>query len=280
MTLTIKDGKVHLDGKRLVTKLVKTEESGHWYTEDGQSAHVIIGANGKERNTTVADARKLRLLPSVTSVIGVVEKKNLTSWLVEQGILASLTLPRKDGEDLTEYAKRCVADSKEATSRAAQHGTRMHEEMEHILLGREHSKDPTLLPYIETFKGWAKENVTKTYWCEKCLVGNGYAGRCDALVELKGIGKAIIDLKNRKVNPKNNDPFYRESDCVQGSAYRKANGEDGIAFVSVVLASNDPSKIMAKQWEEFELEEGFEAFKSMLRIWAYLKNYVPPGMEL
>ena len=31
------------------SRLVKTEESGHWYTEDGQSAHVIIGANGKGR---------------------------------------------------------------------------------------------------------------------------------------------------------------------------------------------------------------------------------------
>ena len=178
------------------TRLVKTEESGHWYTEDGQSAHVIIGANGKERNTTVADARKLKLLPSVTSVIGVMEKKNLTDWKVEQGILASLTLPRKDGEDLTEYAKRCVEDSKQATTKAAQHGTRMHEEMENILFGREHSKEPELLPFIETFKEWASGNITKTYWCEKCLVGAGYAGRCDALVEMKGVGKAIIDVKS------------------------------------------------------------------------------------
>ena len=195
------------------TRLVKTEESGHWYTEDGQSAHVIIGANGKERNTTVADARKLKLLPSVTSVLGILEKPNLTAWKVEQAILSSLTLPRNDGEDLTDYAKRCVADSKESTTKAAQHGTDMHVEAENILLGREHTKEPALQPYIETFKKWAKENVVQTYWCEKALVGRGYAGRCDAFVKLKGIGDALIDLKNRKHNPKY-EPFYLESDCT------------------------------------------------------------------
>ena len=36
LTLTIEDGKLHLDGKKFVTKLVKTEDSGHWYTEKGE----------------------------------------------------------------------------------------------------------------------------------------------------------------------------------------------------------------------------------------------------
>jgi hypothetical protein len=263
------------------SRLVKTEESGHWYTEDGKSAHVIIGANGKERNTTVADARKLKLLPSVTSVLGILEKPNLTAWKVEQAILSSLTLPRNDGEDLTDYAKRCVADSKESTTKAAQHGTDMHLEAENILLGREHSKEPTLQPYIETFKKWAKENVVKTYWCEKALVGKGYAGRCDALVELRDIGTAVIDLKNRKYNPKY-EPFYSESDCPQLSAYREICKEEKpeLACVSVVLPSNDPTRILTKQWDEEELVESFEAFKNLLKIWSWLKGYTPPGMEL
>ena len=38
-----------------------TSESGHWYTEEGEPKYTIIGANGKERNTTLADARKRKL---------------------------------------------------------------------------------------------------------------------------------------------------------------------------------------------------------------------------
>jgi len=264
------------------SRLVQTQESGHWYTSNGQSAHVIVGANGKERNTTVADARKLKLLPSVTSVLGILEKPNLTAWKIEQAILSSLTLPRQQDEDLTEYAKRCVADSKESTTKAAQHGTDMHVEMENILLGKPVSKEPFLQPYIETFRNWAKENVEKTYWCEKALVGRGYAGRCDAFVKLAGIGDALIDLKNRKYNPKY-EPFYLESDCTQLACYRDcADQHEGtpIACVSVVLPSNDPSKILTKQWDEEDLVESFKAFQHLLKIWAWLKNYVPPGMEL
>lgn len=278
LTVTINDGKVHLDGKRFVAKLVKTEDSGHWYTENGESAHVVIGKNGNERNTTVADARKMGLLPSVTSVLGIMDKPQLTAWKIEQAIMSSLTLPKEDGESLEDYAKRVVKDSKESTSKAAEHGTRMHEQMEHILLKRAHSKDADLQPYIKTFKEWAEDNVEETYWCEKALVGAGYAGRCDAYVRLKGIGDAIIDLKNRKVNPKY-DPFY-DSDCAQLWAYRIASENPKCACISVVLAANDPETLVIHRWDDNELYEAGVAFQAMLKVWAWSKKYNPPGMKL
>jgi len=260
------------------SRLVQTDQSGHWYTEDGESAHVIIGKNGNERNTTVADARKLGLLPSVTSVLGIMDKPQLTSWKIEQAIMSSLTLPKEDNETLEEYAKRVVKDSKQATTKAAEHGTRMHEQAENILMGRPACKDEDLQPYIKTFKEWAGANIEKTYWCEKALVGAGYAGRCDAYVRLKGIGDSIIDLKNRKVNPKY-DPFY-DTDCAQLWAYRVASENPKAACVSVVLASNDPESIKHHVWGEEELYQAGIAFQAMLKVWSWAKQYVPPGMKL
>jgi hypothetical protein len=100
-------------------------------------------------------------------------------------------------------------------------------------------------------------------------------------VELRDIGTAVIDLKNRKYNPKY-EPFYSESDCPQLSAYREICKEEKpeLACVSVVLPSNDPTRILTKQWDEEELVESFEAFKNLLKIWSWLKGYTPPGMEL
>ena len=259
-------------------RLVQTESSGHWYTEDGQSAHTIMGKNGNFRNTTVADARKMLLYPSVTSILSILDKPQLTSWKIEQAIMASLTLPKEEGETLEEYAKRVVRDSKESTSKAAEHGTNMHEQMEHVLLGRPHSQDEKIQPYIETFKKWADENVEKTYWCERALVGAGYAGRCDAYLKLKGIGDAIIDLKNRKVNPKY-EPFY-DTDCAQIFAYLSASENPKAAGVSIVLASNDSSKIMTRVWEKEELYQAGIAFCAMQKVWAWVKGYTPPGMKL
>ena len=266
------------DSSSASSRLVTVESSGHWYDAEGRSAHVIIGANGKERNTTVSDARKIGLLPSVTSIIGILDKPQLTSWKIEQAIMSSLTLPKEADETLEEYARRVVKDSKESTTKAAEHGTKMHTEMENILLGRACSTDEVLKPYIETFKKWADANIEKTYWCEKGLVGAGYAGRCDAYVRLKGIGDAIIDLKNRKVNPKY-DPFY-DTDCAQLWAYRAAAENPQCACISVVLASNDPSSLKTKTWEDEELYQAGIAFCAMQKVWAWVKGYTPPGMKL
>jgi hypothetical protein len=260
-------------------RLVQTESSGHWYKENGESAHTIMGKNGNFRNTTVADARKMLLYPSVTSILSILDKPQLTNWKIEQAIMACLTLPKEENETLEDYAKRVVKDSKESTGKAAEHGTKMHTEMENILLGRAVSNDETLAPYIETFKKWTEENIEKTYWCEKALVGAGYAGRCDAYVKLKGIGDAIIDLKNRKVNPKYS-PFYETSDCPQLWAYRIASENPKAACVSIVLASNDPTKLMTKVWDEDELYQAGIAFNALLRVWAWVKGYTPPGMKL
>jgi len=109
--------------------------SGHYYTAAGEPAHVIIGANGKERNTTVTDARKLKLYPSVTSVLGVMAKPNLVSWQIEMALTAALTMKQRDDEDLTAFAKRAYQESKEITAKAAQHGTDMHNEFEKLLNG-------------------------------------------------------------------------------------------------------------------------------------------------
>jgi len=260
------------------SRLVQTDQAGHWYSEKGESAHVIIGANGKERNTTVADARKLGLYPSVTSILSILDKPQLTSWKIEQAIMSSLTLPKEENETLETYARRVVKDSKESTTKAAEHGTLMHEQAENILMGRDTTKDPILQPYIATFKKWAEENVEKTYWCEKALVGAGYAGRCDAYVKLRGVGDAIVDLKNRKVNPKY-EPFY-DTDCAQIFAYLSASENPKAAGVSIVLASNDPSKIITKVWDKDELYQAGIAFCAMQKVWAWVKGYTPPGMKL
>lgn len=275
MALTIES---KWDSRSANTRLVTTDQAGHWYTEEGESAHVIIGKNGNQRNTTITDARKLGLLPSVTSVIGIKSKPELETWKAEQIIRACIKFPIKEGQEEGEYAKEIMQEARKVTTEAAAHGTLMHEQMEHILLGREHSKDEKLQPYIKTFKEWAEDNVEKVYWCEKALVGAGYAGRCDAYLRLSGTGDCIIDLKNRKVNPKY-DPFY-DTDCAQLWAYRMASENPQCACVSVVLAANDPETIVIHKWDEDELYQAGIAFQAMLKVWAWSKRYTPPGMKI
>jgi len=44
--------------------------AGHWYRRsDGSPQYTIVGKNGKERDTTLRDAREHNLVPSVTTIM-------------------------------------------------------------------------------------------------------------------------------------------------------------------------------------------------------------------
>jgi len=65
----------------------KVEPNGHWYTKDGTPAYTTIGKTG-ERPTTLRDARKEGLLPSVTTINGQLSKAGLDTWKQQQVLLA------------------------------------------------------------------------------------------------------------------------------------------------------------------------------------------------
>ena len=50
------------------------------------------------RATTLADARKLGLLPSVTSIIGVLDKPALSNWKMDRAALAAVANPKQPDE--------------------------------------------------------------------------------------------------------------------------------------------------------------------------------------
>jgi len=102
------------------------EESGHWYGRDGSTSYTIIGANGIERNTTLRDAKKLSLLPSVTTIMREAAKPGLDNWKQEQVILSALTLHRQENETDGEYVSRIKNDAREQSNKAAERGTQIH----------------------------------------------------------------------------------------------------------------------------------------------------------
>ena len=60
-------------------------KTSHWYRADGVACHTMPKANGDgERITTIKDAKAQKLLPSVTNILGVLDKPALTSWKIER----------------------------------------------------------------------------------------------------------------------------------------------------------------------------------------------------
>ena len=90
-----------------MTESKHTSESGHWYTQEGEPMYTIIGANGKERNTTLADAKKLNLVPSVTGIMAMSYKPALERWKITEAIKSAIVLKIDDDETIDEFVSRC-----------------------------------------------------------------------------------------------------------------------------------------------------------------------------
>ena len=112
----------------------KPAESGHWYTQEGEPMYTIIGANGKERNTTLRDAKKDSLVPSVTTILGMIAKPALENWKINQALNSALTLEQEKMNRLSlclQMSNKILKDRTEA----AEQGTKIHAMIEKGFLG-------------------------------------------------------------------------------------------------------------------------------------------------
>jgi hypothetical protein len=75
-------------------------KSQHWYDKDGNAVFEVAKAKGGGmRATTIADARKLNLYPSVTTVLSVLSKPSLDDWKLQQVAERAYSNPPQDNED-------------------------------------------------------------------------------------------------------------------------------------------------------------------------------------
>ncbi len=141
--------------------------------------HWVTGANGNERDTTLRDARKLNLFPSVTGILDLIAKPALTNWIVDQNILAALTIPRIEGESSDALCKSIKHDGREEGKAAAQVGTDIHDAIESIW----NQKRPYAYEDIANGAVYAILEYTqeeeKNFNPELTVVGDGYGGKVD-----------------------------------------------------------------------------------------------------
>jgi len=250
-------------------------DSAHWYQRDGTALHSVPAANGELRRTTLRDARKLGLVPSVTNILGVIAKPELTLWLQEQAVLAALTLPRLPGESEDAFALRVVRDSGTMRDSAAEFGTAFHEGAETVAATLEvDAKDPQA-PWLSLYRDWYQENIEQLVWTERTLVCAevGFAGTADLLVEHQQHGLTLVDYKTQGVKPGYKARAYG-SWGQQLAAYRRAIGKP-MACMNVIVNSAEPSAPIEHLWSEEELRAGLESFEAALVIWRNEKSYDP-----
>ena len=247
--------------------MIKPKSSYHWYDRDGKAHH----------DAGLREARKLGLLPSPTTIMGVLNQPGLTAWKQNNILKAALdvTDAQKEGSDLDQLAKQVVEDLYQQNSQVTDRGTAIHLGAEQILKDEEwDTADQQLVALNE----WAQSNVLDVRFTEEVLVNNerGYAGTMDALIEHREHGLIGIDYKsqNCKQNAKGDyKPAYYKTWPLQGAAYRECIDRE-LPFMSVVVNKNGP-EIFEKRWDDEVVDKAFDAFLNLHAIWCWEKNYYP-----
>lgn len=168
-------------------------ESGHWY--DPTNSKLVLSvpyADPRQglRPTTLRDARKLGLFPSVTTILNILDKPGLRQWSLERAVTAALTRPRPlfQPEDTRELVKEVLEAADEYKNWAADFGTKVHLGLsvslgmsEMVPFPDEIANEPDVLEVVHHFfTDWFH---TAGLVCEKSehsfISSLGYAGTVD-----------------------------------------------------------------------------------------------------
>jgi hypothetical protein len=243
--------------------IVRASESQHWYDREGKPAYSVTAKNGLQRPTTLRDARKLNLVPSVTTILSCASKPALEAWKLNQMMYACLTLPRVEGETEESFITRIVKDSKEQARQAAERGTTIHGALESFYEGI----------YLADFmdyqtgvdKAMQADFGTPEWSTEKSFCHElGFGGKVD-LHSTSGQG-VVVDFKTKEFKDPSTVEAYDEH-LMQLSAYRVGLKIPLARCANVFVSVTEPGLVKVIEWSEEDLQRGWVMFQSLLNYW-------------
>lgn len=232
-------------------------ESLHWYDRDGAPAYTVVGRNGKERPTTLRDARSMGLVPSVTSIIKCAAAPALERWKAEQLLMAALTLPRRPHESEQAWLSRVWTDAKQQGIDAAEEGTRIHAAVQSHYEGK--PTDYDVSGAIEAIRDFDPAlGIPERSFCE-----GRYGGKVDL-----SCASSVVDLKTKDFGPDDELTTYDEH-AMQLAAYR--NGLPGVSpnarCAIVYLSRTHRGLARVIEIPEPALIRGLDMFNALLAFW-------------
>ncbi len=260
-----------------------SESQSHWYDRQGAPMYEVpMTSKEGMRRTSLKDARKLDLVPSVTTINKVMAAPGLEIWKAEQLLQAALTLPKEQGETLDAYAKRIVEDSKQQGIAAASRGKELHAAIEHYiqtkelpLLGKNSIWTTHVMNLRETLlqHGIDLEQGEPEHSFAASIDGNWYGGKTD-YVNRSG-ECVLLDFKSKEmIEPKKQLVWDEHGMQIAAYGYglfgritsSKPWAWEAFRGLNVFVGVNDCQIVVHEHTPE-DLEHGFELFRSVLDFW-------------
>ena len=260
----------------MTTIIARSAESVHWYRQDGGPQYTVPAKDGSDRPTTLRDARKMDLVPSVTTIMKVAAKPGLEQWKLEQMLLAAMTLPMRPEEPEKAYIARIVADSKESGKQAAERGTRIHESIESWFDGKKQVQYPEIaMAFEKSIFEHFKSHPMQPWLTERSFSSNlGYGGKVDLYCEADEYAPVgiVIDAKTKDFGPDDKIDAYDEN-LLQLAAYRHGLHLPHARCANVFCSRTHPGLVKVVEWTEEDLVKGWEMFQCLLRYWKLKNNF-------
>lgn len=247
----------------------RPSESNHWYAKDGAPMYTVTAKNGEQRSTTLRDAKKMGLLPSVTTIMKAAASPGLEAWKINQMMLAALTLPRGEGEGEESFIKRIQADSKEHARKAAERGTQVHTAIEQFFDGHINADD---LPYLEPVYKAVNNTFGNLVWAvEKSFATeSGFAGKVD-IHSRDGEG-VVADFKTKEFTKDTLEKVAGfDENVMQLAAYRYGLNLPKARCANIFVSVTEPGLVVVKEWTQEELARGWAMFDA-LKTFYYAKT--------
>jgi hypothetical protein len=250
------------------TSTGRPSEGGHWYTREGLPAYEIANkSNGGMRPVTLRDARKLGLLPGVSAIVRLEAQPGLQRWLIEQHVLAAMTLPRVGGESDEQFKARVFEDANAQSAKARERGTEIHTAIERGLRGEwiKPEDEPYARPVVEWVQ--AEFGAGKPELSFACR--EGYGGKADFVCE-----EALLDFKTKDFIDSTAPKLFEEH-STQLAAYRNGFALDCARCVNVFVSTKVPGLFVPLEHAEPALKTGLAAFRALLELWRVRRSYDP-----
>ena len=255
----------------------------HYYlkTEKGvEPYHYVPMASRPDelRPTRITDVKKLWkdkkfVVPSVTGIIDVLDKKALTNWKIDQHLKVAYKddgnapFEERSEEDYIKEIKRLTELQMEVAPSA---GSDFHKLMEQFLLCKLPDNDPSynLCQSVQlAILDNTQQTVESGMWAakpEQNFVSNlGYGGQ----VDLTLADQWVIDYKTKQTKDKFKPGKMAYDDHqMQLSAYREGLGLPNARAANVFICLED-GQIDFHEHKEEELDKGWEMFLAALKIW-------------
>ena len=265
---------------------VRVESASHWYTTLGEPCHEVPRADGKGmRATTLADARKLGLLPSVTNVLSVLNKPYLNAWKATQYIDAFTEVSLMGTAEDRIAAAIELAEQRMAMPRDL--GTLYHAAIADLIRWWERGKTPAA-ELLESVNPVTITRFTDWYGAH-CIHGtseksfaspDGYGG----CVDWYGFYRedpddehefTVVDFKTQGTKQGKPIRSYNEW-AVQLAAYANGIGAHNARLINLVISTTEPGRIEPVEWFE-GVEFWYQNFLRVFAVWRSVlgKDYDP-----